>query len=122
MNMPVVGNTPLPAVLSGVKLTVSQVCRAYPGSRGNPSLSPSTVTRWILLGCPSLSGERIKLKASRVDSRWMVDPSDLEAFFDALGSTRPGEGTSNPSAGRRSGCERRVASTRAAKELERRGA
>jgi hypothetical protein len=122
MSTPVAGNTPQPAVVSGVKLTVSQICRSIPGSRGKPSLSPSTVTRWILRGCPSLSGERVKLKASRVGSRWMVDPADLEAFFDALGSSRSGEDAPKPGADVRSSRERRLASTRAAKELERRGA
>lgn len=107
---------------SEVKWTVSQVCRAYPGSRGKPNLSPSTVTRWILTGCPSLSGERVKLKATRVGSRWMVDFADLEAFFEALASTRAGNNAPMPSANGRSSRERRIASTRAAKELERRGA
>lgn len=91
MNTPVAGNTPQPAGPSEVRLTVSQVCRAYPGCRGKPSLCPSTVTRWILRGCPSLNGERVKLHASRVGGRWLIAPSDLEAFFTALRSTRSGE-------------------------------
>jgi len=80
------------------------------------------VTRWILRGCPSLGGERVKLAASRVGSRWLIAPSDLEAFFAALASTRAGADASKPCADRRSSRERQVASARAAKELERRGA
>lgn len=118
MSTPVAGNTSP----SGVRLTVSQICRSIPGCRGKPSLSPSTVTRWILLGCPSLSGERVKLRATRAGGRWLVDPADLQIFFAALGSTRAGEDAAKQGADVRSIRERRIASTRAANELERRGA
>jgi hypothetical protein len=39
-------------------LTVSQVCRRLPGARGARHVTPSTVTRWILLGCPARDGIR----------------------------------------------------------------
>ncbi len=64
-------------------LTVSQVCRRYPG-KGAESLAPSTVTRWILLGCPARDGTRVKLNATRAGSRWLVDPADLDTFFARL--------------------------------------
>ena len=65
-------------------LTVSQVCRRLPGARGAKNVTPSTVSRWILLGCPSRSGERVKLNATRAGSRWLIAPADLAAFFTAL--------------------------------------
>ena len=46
-------------------LTVSQVCSRIPGARGARHVTPSTVTRWILTGCPSLTGKRVKLVATR---------------------------------------------------------
>lgn len=104
------------------QLTVSQICRAYPGSRGKPSLNPSTVTRWILSGCPARSGERVKLAASRVGGRWLVSPSDLQAFFAALASTRSGDDALTQVAVRQPTSVRRAASARAANELKRRGA
>jgi hypothetical protein len=64
-------------------LTVSQVCRRYPG-KGAGSISPSTVTRWILLGCMARDGTRVRLSATRVGSRWLIDPADLDAFFARL--------------------------------------
>src|SRR5262245_5954530 len=77
------------AVSAAGLMTVAQVCRSIRGARGNDTLSPSTVTRWILSGCPSRGGERVTLAAVRVGGRWMVAPEALEAFFAALASTGP---------------------------------
>ena len=71
------------------KLTVAQVCGRLPGARGAERVSPATVTRWILTGCPSRRGERVRLRATRVGSRWLIDPDDLDAFFKALGEDPP---------------------------------
>ena len=65
-------------------LTISQVCRILPGSRGARNITPSTVTRWILTGCPARNGERVKLAATRCGSRWLIRQCDLNAFFAAL--------------------------------------
>ena len=65
-------------------LTVSQVCRRLPGARGARNVTPSTVTRWILAGCPARDGTRVKLPATRAGSRWLVRAADLDAFFAAL--------------------------------------
>jgi hypothetical protein len=108
------------ATLVAGLLTVPQACRLYPGSRGNPRLSPSAMTRWILKGCPALSGERVKLKATRCGSRWLIDPADLTAFFETLAGTDPKSAATTPA--RRTDAQRRVAGERAATELERRGA
>ena len=64
-------------------LTVSQVCRRYPG-KVTGSISPSTVTRWILLGCMARDGTRVRLTATRAGSRWLIDPVDLDTFFARL--------------------------------------
>ena len=42
------------------------------------------MTRWILAGCPARDGTRVKLKATRAGSRWLIDPADLEEFFRLL--------------------------------------
>lgn len=67
-----------------VLLTISQVCRRLPGARGAEHVTPSTVTRWILHGCPARSGSRVKLAATRAGGRWLVQPADLDKFFAAL--------------------------------------
>jgi hypothetical protein len=100
-------------------LTVSQACRRYPGARGNASLNPSTMTRWIHSGCPSRDGRLIKLKATRCGSRWLIDPADLTAFFEQLAGVPPSvPETPAP----RSDKQRRAACARAIEELEKRGA
>jgi hypothetical protein len=68
------------------QLTVSQVCARLPGSRGARRVCPSTVTRWILAGCPARDGTRVRLAATRAGSRWLVRESDLQVFFAALGA------------------------------------
>ncbi|MBY0458484.1 MAG: hypothetical protein K2V38_14185 [Gemmataceae bacterium] len=45
------------------------------------------MTLWILTGCPARTGERIKLTAVRAGGRWLVNPSDLDAFFAALAAS-----------------------------------
>ena len=101
-------------------LTIAQVCELLPGARGNKRVSPSTATRWILKGCPSRSGVRVKLKASRGGGRWLVAPDDLEAFFAALAATDVAAPPPTPQS--RTETQRHAASERAARELERRGA
>jgi hypothetical protein len=98
-------------------LTVSQVCRQFPGARGARHVTPSTVTRWILAGCPARSGERVRLAATRCGSRWLIRPVDLDAFFTALKGDIADAPSSvpNPSAGRRR-------AEAAGRELARRGA
>ena len=98
-------------------LTVGQVCRRIPGARGGAGVCPSTVSRWITVGCPARSGVRVKLKATRAGGRWLIDPDDLQAFFDALGSP-----TTTTTAPTRTDRQRKQAAERAASELARRGA
>ncbi|VTS01497.1 unnamed protein product [Gemmata massiliana] len=67
-----------------IRLTVSQVAARLPGSRGARRIHPATVIRWILIGCPARNGERVKLPALRVGTRWLIDEVELNAFFAAL--------------------------------------
>ena len=100
-------------------LTIAQVCRRIPGARGAARLNPSTVTRWILTGCPGRAGARIQLPATRVGGRWLIAPDALDAFFAALAATAVAPSNPPPrTPPRREG----DASARAARELERRGA
>ena len=62
-------------------LTVSQVCARLPGARGARRVAPSTVVRWILAGCPSRSGERIRLPAVRCGARWLVRRFDFNSII-----------------------------------------
>jgi len=106
------------AMMTAELLTVPQVCRRIPGARGNEGVSPSTITRWILSGCPARNGTRVRLAATRAGSRWLIRAADLDAFFAALAATDP----SPPPPPTRSDTQRLAASARAAAELKRRGA
>lgn len=101
-------------------LTVSQVCRRLPGARGAKNVTPSTVTRWILEGCPSRAGERVKLNATRAGARWLIAPADLDQFFAALKGDI--SDTTPPTLPTRTPTQSRKASERAVRELEKRGA
>jgi len=103
-------------------LTISQVCRRIPGARGNERITPSTVCRWILVGCPARNGQRVRLAATRAGSRWIVKLTALEEFFASLGATDPATSTPAKQHVPRTEAQRRTASEAAAKELERRGA
>lgn len=66
--------------------TIAQIVGQIPGARGAKRLHPATVTRWILAGCSARDGRRVHLKATRCGSRWLVQKSDLDAFFADLAS------------------------------------
>jgi hypothetical protein len=102
-------------------LTLSQVCRRLPGARGAQRVAPSTVTRWIISGCPSRTGKRVKLTATRAGGRWLIRPADLDTFFASLaGNTDSGPAPTIPTlSSEREDCER---ATRAGLDLEQRGA
>jgi len=67
-------------------ITVPEACRRIPGSRGAARVNPSTVARWILTGALARDGQRVRLRATRAGSRWLISPADLDAFFARLGA------------------------------------
>jgi hypothetical protein len=97
-------------------LTIGQVCGRLPGARGAKRVTPSTITRWITRGCPSRTGERVKLRAIRAGGRWVVRECDLAEFFLQLA------GDATPPTPPRSPTARNKASERAAEELKEMGA
>jgi hypothetical protein len=99
-------------------LTVSQVCRRYPGARGARHVTPSTVTRWILAGCPDRSGTRVRLAATRCGSRWLICPTDLDAFFASLAAD---PSTSVSPSRQRTQTQQQRAAERAGEKLKRMG-
>jgi hypothetical protein len=106
--------------LNDLPLTVSQVCRRFPGARGARHVTPSTVTRWILAGCPARDGTRVKLAATRCGSRWLIRPADLDAFFANLAAD-PAT-TSAPTTCHRTQSQQQRAAERAGEKLKRMGA
>lgn len=100
--------------MSELPLTLVQIAANIPGAR---RLSPSTITRWILQGCPIRDGSRrVKLAATRCGHRWLVYQTDLDAFFAALRGDMASE------APERTPAARNHASEAASKQLEKMGA
>lgn len=85
-------------MISELPLTLSQVCSRLPGARGAHRVAPSTITRWILQGCPARGGGRVKLSAIRAGGRWLVSQAALDAFFAALAANESEPPASSPSA------------------------
>ena len=102
-------------------LTISQIARRLPGSRGAHRVHPATITRWILVGCPGRNGARVKLAATRAGTRWLVREVDLDTFFAALAvAVVPTPAPTTPVA--RTLAARRRASEKAAETLKKMGA
>jgi|SRR5579883_1264941 len=100
-------------------LTVSQICSSYPG-RGGRRLHPATVGRWIADGVKVPSGHRLRLRATRLGTRWLVDPEDWDRFLADLTAAQlpAAEGEATPS---RTPGERHRAAAEAGAELRKLG-
>ena len=101
-------------------ITIAEACAHIPG-RGKKRIHPSTICRWILSGCPSRGGARIKLAAVRVGGRWMLSHSALDEFFASLATTEPVPAAVPRAERHRTDFQRQAASEKAVLELERRG-
>ncbi len=97
-------------------ISLVQAAARFPGHRGANRLHPATLTRWILKGARSVNGERVKLEAMRLGSRWLTSEPALQRFADALAGT-PSEAPPT-----RTPTTRRRASARAEAELRAMGA
>ena len=52
---------------------------------------PASVIRWILNGVALSTGERLRLRAQKSPSSWLIKQSDLDAFLNAITTDRLGE-------------------------------
>jgi hypothetical protein len=65
-------------------LSLIQAARLLPpGRRGRPA-TLSCILRWVLKGAPGPNGERVKLEALRLGSRWVTSREALQRFAEAL--------------------------------------
>jgi hypothetical protein len=111
----------LSEIQTGQGLSISAAGRGFPGHRGNNSIDPSTIFRWIKKGARAVDGTVVKLAALRVGGRWLTSKSAVARFVEALtAAADPGENSSAPML--RSPTERQRASVRAAAFLKSKGA
>jgi hypothetical protein len=63
---------------------IPQLIPLLPPGRGSERIHGSTLLRWILKGIRGPDGQRVRLRAVRVGSRWMSSSAWLGEFFEAL--------------------------------------
>ncbi len=117
---------PVPRLLTEIQagegLSLSAAGRLFPGHRGNGTVDPSTVFRWVTKGMRTTDRRVVKLEAVRVGGRWLTSRGAVARFVSALtAAAAPTSGTTVTPAPR-TPAARRTASELAAQELKRMGA
>ena len=116
----------IPNVLSEIQagggLSLSAAGRLFPGHRGNGTVDPSTVFRWLTKGTRTPGGTVVKLEAVRVGGRWLTSRGAVARFVEALTSAADPTTHNTAAPITRTPAARRKASERAALALERMGA
>jgi hypothetical protein len=118
-------NDPVREVLSEVQagdgLSLSAAGRLFPGHRGNGSVDPSTLFRWVTRGTRTADGRVVRLEAIRTPGRWVTSRGAVARFVAVL--TAAADLAAVPSVpAPRSAATHRRASERAADALKRMGA
>ena len=70
-------------IQSGSGLSLAAVGRTLPGHRGNSSIDPATVFRWMKSGTRAANGAVVRLEAVRVGGRWVTSREAVARFIAA---------------------------------------
>lgn len=97
-------------------LSLSEAAKMFPGRGGRP-LNPATLTRWAINGVKLPSGERLRLRAKRIGSRWLTVAEWMHEFIESHTAAFVGESQ----VAMRSPTERNHAADLAGAELARMG-
>lgn len=107
----------LAEISSGLGLSLAQAARRLPSARQDRPVSTSCIWRWIAKGIRLTDGRIVKLEAARLAGRWLTSGPALERFLAAQTPNLDMPAAPAP----RSPGQRRRASKRAARELDRIG-
>jgi hypothetical protein len=110
----------LQEILAGDALSMAQAARTFPPYRLNKPTSPSTVWRWIAVGVRLPDKSLLKLEAARIGGRWLTSKAALARFIQAQ-TPQPASPAGRQERRPRTGGQRRAASEKAGRELERLG-
>jgi hypothetical protein len=99
-------------------LPLKDACALIPPARRGRRTHLSTILRWVLQGARSPSGERVRLEAVRLGSRWVTSREALQRFAERL---TPQAHEDAPHPAPRTPASRRRAADRVGRELERLG-
>jgi hypothetical protein len=111
----------LTEIQSGGGLSLSAAGRMFPAHRGEGTVDPSTVFRWVTRGAKTPGGQAVKLEAVRVGGRWLTSRAAVARFVQALTSAADSS-PQTPAPERRTPAACLKASERAGRELKKRGA
>jgi hypothetical protein len=111
----------LSEIQAGEGLGLSAAGRLFPAHRGEGTVDPSTVFRWVTKGTKTADGRKVKLEAVRVGGRWLTSRAAVGRFVAAL-TVAADPTVATPPQSTRAPTARQKASERAARELERMGA
>ena len=105
---------------AGGGLSLPAAGRTFPAHRGEGTVNPSTVFRWVTKGARTGDGQLVKLEAVRTPGRWLTSRAAVARFVAAL--TAAADPSATPAPVTRTPTTQTMASERAATELKRRGA
>jgi hypothetical protein len=71
-------------------LTLREAAKLFSPSR-DKATHPSTLSRWITVGCPVGDGRFVRLKAARFPSGWRVTEEAVADFIQQLTAAALGE-------------------------------
>jgi len=101
-----------------VYLSITQVAGRFPSNRGDKSVHPATITRWILEGCPLADGSKVKLRAVRFPAGWRTTDEWVSEFLETITANRFAGKLVTSRNSIRTPAERRRSHARAKKELK----
>jgi hypothetical protein len=106
----------LSEIATGLGLSLAQAARRFPPARMGRPVSPSCVWRWIHDGITLPNGTVVHLEGARLAGRWLTSEPAIERFL--AGQTPDADPAPSTI---RTPTQRRKASERAARELDRIG-
>jgi hypothetical protein len=65
-------------------VTLNELAKKVPASRGAERTHVSTLYRWISVGVRAPNGQVVRLEACRVGSKWCSSEAALQRFISAL--------------------------------------
>jgi hypothetical protein len=96
-----------------VSISLAAAARLVPARDGKRTHF-STIVRWVLTGARGPQGQRVRLEALRIGSRWVTSREAIQRFAEALTPKLDAEPVPPP----RTPTARRRASEQAARELD----
>ena len=74
----------LAEIQAGGGLTLSAAGRMFPAHRGEGTINPSTIFRWVTKGSRTSDGRLVKLEAARVGGRWLTSKGAIARLIATL--------------------------------------